>query len=332
MKIRRGLSGEDGDGIFKLFALLLEKDRLRARGVEESLFLRDVETGSDSAGVARVDELEAFGQRVNRAAKNADFGVHLSQGKVVAGEFGGDDETRVFKASPGGLVGGLRGFDGMTAAAKEIRFVTDGEGKHEGGLRERSAWDNGVARWPIAGEALAKHGWRRAELGELRGDLQGGGGAGLLKMSGGDFQSLICVERVEFEGIERVVVKDGPPFAFVEGIVRRAFAKGSGDVPVRGDGSGGALILWADGATGEEQSERQESRDFCETTTQCAAPDFAPDFAPGFAGAGGCELAGAGFCGISFTLTGSPSSSESAGLRTIQSDEVMPCNTSREVP
>src|SRR6267154_5312323 len=129
-------------------------------------------------------------------------------------------------------------------------------------------------------------------------------------------------------------MKDGPPLAFREGVGRGTFTKGLGYIPMRRYGGGCTLVLRADGATGEEDRADQRSGRCRETTNQCAAPDFAAGFAPGFAGDGAWEFAGAGagFCCNSFTLTVSPSSSESAGFRTIQSDEVMPCKTSSVVP
>ncbi len=127
MEIRRGFTHQNGDGVFELFALLLQEDRLCARGVEERFLLRDVKTRCDTAFVAGVHQLKTFGKRVHRAPKNADLRIHLAQREIIAGKFGGDDEARVFEVGRSGLIGPLRGFDGAATAAEEVDFVADGE-------------------------------------------------------------------------------------------------------------------------------------------------------------------------------------------------------------
>ena len=69
MKIGSGLADQDGDGVFKLFALLSEKSELRARGVEQRFFLRDIEAGGDAAFVTRIYEVESFGDGVDGAGE-----------------------------------------------------------------------------------------------------------------------------------------------------------------------------------------------------------------------------------------------------------------------
>ena len=69
------------------------------------------------------------------------------------------------------------------------------------------------------------------------------------------------MQGVAFEGVEIVVAKNGPPFAFAKGVLGSAFAPGFGDVPVSGLRGGGALILWSDGAArGEKKRESNGGR------------------------------------------------------------------------
>src|SRR6266702_4210231 len=79
VKIRRRFSEQHRDGILSLFALLLEQNRLRFRGVEQGLFLGDVKTGGQPAGVARFDELQAFLERVDRAIQDVQLGIELAE-------------------------------------------------------------------------------------------------------------------------------------------------------------------------------------------------------------------------------------------------------------
>ena len=136
VEIRRGLSHQDGDGVFELFALLLQEDRLCARGVEKRFFLGDVEAGGDAAFVARVYKFKALGERVHCPAEYSNLGVHLAQREIIASKFGGDDKARVFKIGAAGLIGSLRGFDGAATAAEKVDFVAYGKGQGEGGLAD----------------------------------------------------------------------------------------------------------------------------------------------------------------------------------------------------
>ena len=127
VEIRRGFADQNGDGVFELFALLPQKNGLGARGVEQRFFLRDVKTRGDTAFVAGVHQLKTFGKRVHCTAKNADLRIHLAQREIIAREFGGDDEARVFEVGRSGLIGPLRGFDRAATAAEEVDFVAHGE-------------------------------------------------------------------------------------------------------------------------------------------------------------------------------------------------------------
>src|SRR5215470_13879162 len=257
MKIRRGFADENGDGVFELLALLLKKNCLCARGIEKSFFLGDIEAGSDSALVAGIDKIETLGKGLDSAVQNAELGVHLAKREIVAGEFRGNDEARVFEIGASGLIGSLGRFYRTAASAEEVRFIAYGERQGVGGLRKGHARNRSTDLRPIAGKALARGGRRRTELRKLSCNLNGSGGTSLLEMSGGDFQSLIRAESIFYERIEHVVVKNGPPFALGKCVLRDAFAERLGDVPVRGNGGGSALVFRADGAAGEERRDAQ---------------------------------------------------------------------------
>ena len=57
MEIGRGLADKNGNGVFKLLALLLEENSLSAGGIQQSFFLRNVQAGCDSTSVPGIDEL-----------------------------------------------------------------------------------------------------------------------------------------------------------------------------------------------------------------------------------------------------------------------------------
>src|SRR5579862_2887485 len=181
MKIRSCLADKDRDSVFELFPLLLEKNGLRARSVEKSLFLRNIETGSNAAFVTRIDKLKAFLQSVNCAAEDANFGVELAQREVVGSQFGSDKEANTFQIGSACLIRSLRGFDAAPTAAKEIDLVIYGEWNAIAVLRNGSGdWDQAiggtVARKPLA---LGRRCSRKR--GKKRGYLHGGAGSGLLQ-------------------------------------------------------------------------------------------------------------------------------------------------------
>ena len=97
MEIGRGAIDEDGDGIFKLLALLEEESGLRARGSEQRFFLSDIEAGCDSAFVTGIYEIESFLMASTVRVQDADFGVELPKREIVAGKFRGDEQADVFK-------------------------------------------------------------------------------------------------------------------------------------------------------------------------------------------------------------------------------------------
>src|SRR5438445_7956855 len=145
-------------------------------------------------------------------------------------------------------------------------------------------------------------------------------------MCNGNFDGLVGVKSLFFEGVQFLVLKNAPPFAFGHAILWRAFAPGLGDVPFRRHGNGCALVLRPDRATGreDEDSKPAQSSEMLRTQHYC--------FLDPCAGAPCWPGPEPAFIAISFTRTSWPSSRESAGLRTIQSFWSRPCKTSRVVP
>ncbi len=83
MKVWRRFSHENGDCIFKLFSLLLEKNGLRSRGVQERLFFRDVQPGGHAAFMPRIHQLQALLQSLHGAIENSQLGVELPQREII---------------------------------------------------------------------------------------------------------------------------------------------------------------------------------------------------------------------------------------------------------
>ena len=96
MVIRSGFAEKDGDGVFKLFALLIQQGELGARGVKKSFFLRNIEAGRHAAVVTGVDEVEAFGEGIDSTREQSDLRVELAERKIISCQFGSDKETNVF--------------------------------------------------------------------------------------------------------------------------------------------------------------------------------------------------------------------------------------------
>ena len=257
VKVRSGMIGKSGDGIFVLFALLTKKDGLGARRIEKRFFLSDIETGGDTASVASLHETKPLIERSDGAIEDANLGVKLSERKIVTGELGSDEKADILEIRCGGLVGSLRGFDAAAAGTEEIGFVANGEGDGEGVLRGGAELNRNTIGGTIAGKALPLSGRSRAELGEFRGDLECRERAGLFETPYGNFDGLVFGESLLLERVELIVVEDGPPLALRQGIARRAFAPGLGDIPVSGDRSSDALIIRADRAAGKASKNNQ---------------------------------------------------------------------------
>ena len=155
MVIRSGFAEKDGNGVFKLFALLIQQGELGAGGVKKSFFLRNIEAGRDAAVVTGVDEVEAFGQGIDSTREQRDLRVELAEGKIISRQFGSDEETNVFKVGSVRLIAGFGGFNAAAAPAKEVNFVADGEGQRVTILRD-GADDREIAVWrTVARKTLA---------------------------------------------------------------------------------------------------------------------------------------------------------------------------------
>src|SRR5271168_343588 len=131
-------------------------------------------------------------------------------------------------------------------------------------------------------------------------------------------------------------MENAPPFAFGGGVLWITLTPGFRDVPLCGSRRGGAHILWANGTTREKQNHAGCGQK-CEAEFPLHHYCFAPGapFVVGALGCAGAACAGAPAapaCAICLTRTSWPSSSESAGFRTIQSEASRPCKTSRDVP
>jgi len=83
VKVWCRLADQHGDGVLELFALLQEKNGLRARGVEKCFFLGDIEARSYSAFVARVHKLQTFLESFDSASEDGDFRIELAQSEIV---------------------------------------------------------------------------------------------------------------------------------------------------------------------------------------------------------------------------------------------------------
>ena len=187
VKVWRGAIDEDRDGVFELFALLEDERGLRARGVEQRFFLRDIEAGCDAAVMAGIDEVEAFLQSIDGAAQDADFGVELAEIEIVARDLRRDEQADVLQVGGVGLIRGFGGFDAAAALAENIELVVDRERNLKCVLLIGSERNRGAVRWAIAGETLAFDSGAAGERGEESGDLNGRCCARLFEMRDRNF-------------------------------------------------------------------------------------------------------------------------------------------------
>src|SRR5215472_8764726 len=119
---------------------------------------------------------------------------------------------------------------------------------------------------------------------------------------------LAGVESLLFESVQFFILKNRPPFPFGHAILRRAFAPGLGDVPFRGHGGGGTLVLRPDGAAGRngKDNKRIQRYDVLRTSHYCLLDPCA--------GAACWPGPEAPLIAMSFTRTSWPSSRDRRGL------------------
>ncbi len=179
----------------------------------------------------------------NRAVQNTEFGIELAESEVIASNFRGNDQADVFKIRSGSLIGSLRRFDAAAAPAKQVDLIASDERKGNVCLRNWTSRREVAAGGAIPRKALALCAGRSGKRGELRCNLQRCSGTCLFQASGSNFDGLIRVESLFFQCGQFVILEDGPPFAFGHAILGRAFTPRLCNLPLRGHGSGWALIL-----------------------------------------------------------------------------------------
>ncbi len=77
VKVRGGFPEQDSNCIFKLFPLLQEQNRLRPRGIQERLFLCNIQPGGHAAFVTLIDQLQSSFQRFHSAVQNSQLRIEL---------------------------------------------------------------------------------------------------------------------------------------------------------------------------------------------------------------------------------------------------------------
>ena len=199
VKFRVGFPKQDGDCVFKLFPLLQEQDRLRPRGVQQRLFLRHIQPGSNATFVPLVHQLQSALQRFHCAMQNPQLRIKLPQREVIPREFRSDHQPHVLEIGSGGLVRRLRCLNAAPPPAKEIHFIADRERQRNVCLRHRTVRGKVTARGTIARETLALNARRCCDRGELRGNLDSRCSAGLFQARRGNFDGLIRIKRLFFQ-------------------------------------------------------------------------------------------------------------------------------------
>ena len=127
LKVDAGIPTRTAMACSILRALLLHQIKLRDGRIEQRLLLRQVESGSDSACVTALDQLQALLLNVDRFLDDLLFGVELAQTEVVGGKFGGEDQIHVVQIGCGGLQRRVGGLQAALDLAEEIRLVVQQE-------------------------------------------------------------------------------------------------------------------------------------------------------------------------------------------------------------
>ena len=100
-------------------------------------------------------------------------------------------------------------------------------------LRNRLKSNRSAVWRPIAGKPLTFEAGSDSCDWENGRDLQGRRSTRLIIVGGRGLERLVSTQSISFESVQIIVVKDGPPLAFREAILRCAFAPGLSYVPFR---------------------------------------------------------------------------------------------------
>ena len=251
-----GLAGEHRDGVFVLRAGDSEVLQLRLGGVELRFGLGHIQIAGDAAGVTVLRERQVLLIVLHGAFEQGTLAVLPVKQEVVLGEQGLVKEAAVFELGGGCLSGGGGSGDAAADVAPQIWFPGGAEGKAECRVHAAGIGDGvGGARFGDGGAGTDSG--REGRLGDI------GGGAGFAELGFGEEHVLVIDGDALFEGVERGVFVNLPPFAFGRGIAgsgwfpaldlfefrrRRFFESGC-------DGRGGAFIGGAhDARCCEEES------------------------------------------------------------------------------
>ena len=233
--------------------------------MQQRFFLGDVQTGSDAARMPRIHQIQSFLQRFHGAAQDSDFGIQLAQVEIIAGELRGHQQADIFHVGCVRLIGGFRRFDASPAPAKEVHLVVDGERQYKGVLlyrlqRYRHAIRRAISGQPLASDVGPEAARPAVERGEKRGDLNRSGRSRLFQVRDGNLDGLIFGERLFLEGVQFVVIENGPPLALWHAVFRCAFAPRLRDIPLRRRRRGGSFVIRSDGAAAEQRPGEKQRR------------------------------------------------------------------------
>ena len=147
------ISGQHGDGMFVLRALLLHQVQLCDCGIEQRLLLRQVKPGSDPAGMTVFYQLQTLLLNVNRFLYHPGFSIEFTQAEVVGGELCGQHQIDVIHIGCRALQRGICGLQSSPVFSKEVRLVAEQKRNLVSALRERAPQGDDfgpMSRIPIA--------------------------------------------------------------------------------------------------------------------------------------------------------------------------------------
>ena len=114
--------------MFELCALLLQQIKLRDRGIQQGLLLRQVQPGGDAAFMAMVHQDKSFLLNLDRLLHHLIFGIEFAQAEVVSSEFRGQDQLNILQIGRRALQAGVGGLQSLTGSTEQIDFVVQAKG------------------------------------------------------------------------------------------------------------------------------------------------------------------------------------------------------------
>ncbi len=248
--------------------------------------------------MARGDEIERLALQGQALLHHVDLGIGLAQAVPGGGDLRGQQQADILQVGRGLLLAGGGIGDVAAHAAEQVGFVADIRAHHEVVLHGRHGGAAVRRQRTVGGGAQARAAGRGRHLRQQAGAGHARQRLRLFQVGHRHLQRLVLVQRLLHQPVELRIVEALPPWALGRVVGGLRGAPGGLGLPVGGHVHGRARVGRGERASGQQRDQRCGQRGAAQRGRVHDAC--------------GAEAAGAE-AGV--TVTASPCSIESAGLR-----------------